>query len=86
MHDFGTCICEKTFATAFEMLIDNISHDGVKNGVTQELQSFIIQRASLFRADGGGFVQQSLLVELNVAGIDPQNLIKPKIRLFVLTE
>ena len=35
---------------------------------------------------GGGFVQQSLLVELNVAGIEPQNLIKTKIRLFVLTE
>ena len=31
-------------------------------------------------------LQQSLLVELNVAGIEPQNLIKTKIRLFVLTE
>ena len=49
LNDFRTCIGQESFPFTFEVLIDNISYDGVKDGVTEEFQAFIVQRTSFFR-------------------------------------
>ena len=51
LYNLGTGICQKTFPFSFKTLVYNISHDGVKDGVTEKFQSLIIQRTSFFRAD-----------------------------------
>ena len=34
LYDLGTCIGQETFPFPFETFVDNISHDGVEDGVT----------------------------------------------------
>ena len=68
------------------MLVNNISNDGVEDGVAQEFETFVIQRPPFFRTDGSRLVQERLFVKMNIARIESKYLIKTKIRLSVLTE
>lgn len=45
LHDFGAGVGEEALATAFEMLIDDVAHDGVEDGVAQEFQPFVVDGA-----------------------------------------
>ena len=64
----------------------NSRHHGVQDGVAQELQAFVVQRASLFRAQEDGLVQDGLLVVMDVAGEEAQDSVETKIRLSVPVE
>ena len=86
LHDFRAGVGQESFALPFETLEEDVGHDGVQDGVAQELQAFIVQRAAALGAYEGGFVQHGLLVVLYAARKKAQDAVKTKIRLSVLAE
>ena len=86
LHDFGAGVGEESFATAFEMLVDDVAHDGVEDGVAQKFQTFVVDEAPFLRAHGDGFVQQGLLIDFDVTREESEDSVKTKIRLSVLVE
>ena len=86
MYDLGTCVCQETFPFSFETFIDNISYDGVEDGVTQKLQSLVVQRTSLLGADGRLLMQERLFVDLDIVRIKSEYPVKTKIRLSIPVE
>ena len=86
LHDFRTGIGQETFTLPLETFEKDIRHDGIQDGVAQELQAFIVQRAAALGAYEGGFVQHGLLVVLYAARKKAQDAVKTKIRLSVLAE
>ena len=77
---------KETFAASFEMAVDNISYNGVEDSIAQEFQPFVVDGTSFFGAHGDGFMQQSLLIDLDVAREEAENSVKTKIRLSILAE
>lgn len=47
LYDFAAGVGEETFMFAFEVAEDNISYDGIQNGVAQKFQPFVINPTSL---------------------------------------
>ena len=86
LYDFGAGIGQETFAFPFEMTVDDVAYDGVEDGVAEKFQPFVVQGTAFFGTQGGGFVQQCLLVNLYVARVEAQYLIKTKIRLPVFVK
>ena len=68
------------------MLIDNIAHNRIEDGITQKLQSFVVQGFTLCIATMDTLVHQSLLVISNVVRIETQYRIKRRKKLLLLTE
>ena len=86
LYDLGAGVGQEAFALAFEVPEDDVAHDCIENGVAQELQAFVVQRPSLFRAERGRLVEQGLLVDFQVAGKEAQDAVETKIRLPFLVE
>ena len=63
-----------------------MSHDGIKDGIAQELQPLVVLRTTLFVPLANTLVQQSLLVKLDVVGIETQNLVESRKKLLLLSE
>lgn len=60
------------------MAVDNISYNGVEDSIAQEFQPFVVDGTSFFGAHGDGFMQQSLLINLDVAREEAENSVKTK--------
>lgn len=58
------------------MAVDNISYNGVEDSIAQEFQPFVVDGTSFFGAHGDGFMQQSLLIDLDVTWKEAENSVK----------
>ena len=58
----------------------------VEDSIAQEFQPFVVDGTSFFGAHGDGFMQQSLLIDLDVTWKEAENSVKTKIRLSILAE
>ena len=86
LHDFRAGIGQESFASSLKVAIDNISNYGIQYRIAQKLQSLVVEQSSLIGAYGGRFMQQGLLVVLQLAGVEAQDTVKTKIRLPFLAE
>ena len=68
------------------MAVDNISYNGVEDSIAQELQPFVVDGTSFFGSHGDVFMQQSLMIDLDVTWEEAENSVKTKIRLSILAE
>ena len=75
LNDFGTSVCKESFALAREMPEDNIADNSVKNGVAEELQSFVVDFLSFRVAVGDALVHQCHLIITNVVRKNSQYLV-----------
>ena len=82
----GTGVGEETFALAFEMVVHDVPHDGIEQGIAEELQPLIVQRLALFVALRDAFVHQRQLIVPDVAGIEPHDAVKRRKKLLLLAE
>ena len=60
------------------MCIRDSSYNGVEDSIAQEFQPFVVDGTSFFGAHGDGFMQQSLLLNLDVAREEAENSVKTK--------
>ena len=85
-NEFRACIRQESLALAFVVAIDDISHSRIKDGITQELQSLVVQRLSFVVALANTLVDECLTVVLDVAGIEAEYLIESRKKLLLLAE
>lgn len=69
LHNLASGVGKESFALAFEVSEHDVAHNGVENGVAQELKPLVVYGASLLVALGYALVEQCLLVETDVVGI-----------------
>ena len=85
-YNLGAGVGQETFPFSFKLPINEITNNGIQDGIPQELQSLVVHQTALIRLDGRRFMEQSLLIDMNVMRIKTQYLIKTKIRLLLPTE
>ena len=86
LHEFRACIGEKSLALAGEVFEDDITYDGIENGIAKELQSFVVDGFSFLVAACDALVEQCRLVEFNVVRIKSDDSVQRHIKLLVLAE
>ena len=68
------------------MLIDNVSDDGIEQGIAQEFQTFVIQGLSFVVTTAYTLVHQSLTIVADFMGIETHDVIKRRKKLLLLAE
>jgi hypothetical protein len=86
LYHLLTCIGQKSLSFAPEVLVDNVCHDSIQDGISQELQALIVECTTLLCTHRRGFVEQGLLVIGYFARIKSEDFIQCKIRRLILEE
>ena len=69
-----------------ELMKYDLSHNGIQDGIAQELQPFVVDGSSPVALGRHGSMHQGLLIVLYVVRIESQNVIKRAIKPFFLSE
>ena len=67
------------------MTVDNVSHDGIQNGIAQKFQPLVVHRLAFFSLSDAA-VHQCLPVILNVVGIESGDVVQCDVEFFVFPE
>jgi hypothetical protein len=67
------------------MVIDNMSHHGVEDGITEKFQPFVVHGSSLLPVHDA-LVHQGLLVVMDVVGVESQDVVQGRMKFLVLPE
>lgn len=86
LYNFRAGVGKETLAASFKVAVYNVSYNSVQDGISQKFKPFVINGASFFGTQGDGFMQQSLLVNLDVTWEEAENSVETKIRLSILAE
>mgnify|MGYP000511987776 CR=1 FL=1 len=68
------------------MAVDNVSYDASRIASPKNSSRSLLMGRPFFGAHGDGFMQQSLLIDLDVTWKEAENSVKTKIRLSILAE
>ena len=77
---------QESLTLALKMAVDDIADCCIENRVAQELQPLIVQRLSLVIATAHTLMQQSLLIVVDLTGVEPHDVIKRRKKLLLLAE
>ena len=75
LHEFAARVCEKSFAFAIEVMVEDVAYSSFENGIAQEFESLIVQRFSVTPFVRCRLVYQCCAIELYVSRIEAQNAI-----------
>ena len=64
----------------------DITYYSIEYRIAQKLQSLVVDGTSFFVASGNTLMEQCLLVEGDIVGIEPQDIIKGRKKLLLLAE
>ena len=68
------------------MTVNDVTYDGVEDGVAQELKSFVVDGLSFGISPHDALVHQSQLIVADVVWTDADNAVKRQIKLLLLAE
>ena len=83
---FRAGVGQKPLTLAFEMLVDDMSHHSIQQGVAKKLQPLVVQRLAFLVAPAGTLVGQGRLIVTDVAGIEPDDVVERRKKLLLLAE
>ena len=86
LHNPAPCRGKETFTFPLELMKYDLSHNGIQDGIAQELQPFVVDGSSPVALGRHGSMHQGLLIVLYVVRIESQNVIKRAIKPFFLSE
>ncbi len=75
LYDFRAGIGQEAFPLVLKVFVNDVGYSSIQYGITQKLQSFVVQPSTVAAFNGRGFVVEGLLVELDVIGIKTEYLV-----------
>ena len=73
LNEFGTGIGKKSLALAGEMMVHDVAHNGIENGIAEKLEPLVVDGLALAVAVHDALVHERHLVVVDVAGIKAEN-------------
>ena len=73
LNEFGTGIGKKSLALAGEMMVHDVAHNGIENGIAEKLEPLVVDGLALAVAVHDALVHERHLVVVDMAGIKAEN-------------
>ena len=86
LYELAPGISQEALAFAWEMLVYDVAHNSIENGIAQELKPLVVDRLALGVSSHDALVHQSQFIEADVVRIEPDDVKQRRIKLLLLSE
>ena len=86
LHELTPGVGQEALALAWEMLVYDVAHNSIEDGVAQKLKPLVVDGLALGVSSHDALVHQSQFVEADIVRIKTDDVEQRRIKLLLLTE